>query len=131
MDNNGIMFLNCQKIVRESKQLIPPCVICCFVILVTFDFHMLHWTFCVGGVINWDSIWICRHYGNFCGLFLPLLLWKCHPALQALKNCQWRTSRPELGMCCLNYSHMLVLLSVVCISCCCFFYRIILTLIFR
>ncbi|ONM62690.1 E3 ubiquitin-protein ligase UPL6 [Zea mays] len=48
---------------------------------------------------------ILKHYGNFCGLFHPLLLRKCHPTLQALRSCQWRMSRSELGLGCLNCSH--------------------------
>lgn len=96
------------KRVRESQSSTMGHPLFCNVGKVWLAYVTLH-------LLSWcqlGSTSICRHYGNFCGLFHPLLLRKCHPTLQALKNCQWRMSRPELGLDYPNCLHRLVLLSV-------------------
>jgi len=93
-------IVSCSETVKKNAYIITivSTAICCPIILSVCCWFQL------------NNISICRHYGNFCGLFHPLLLRKCHPTLQALKSCQWRMSRPELGLGCLNYSHRLIIL---------------------
>ena len=97
MNENNVMFWT----VTKSAYIITifPTVIFCPLILSVCCWFQL------------STLSICKHYGNFCGLFHPLLLRKCHPTLQALKSCQWRMSRLELGLGYLNFSHRLIILS--------------------